>query len=269
MIWVTGDYHAGQEAAKLAPETFPAGSRSTRGDYLIILGDLGLPWSGSEHDLAAMGALAAAPWTTLFIDGNHERFDYLGALPSERWHGGLVQRVWWERPLPDPATGLPVQDPAPILHLMRGQVYDLDDVRIFCMGGASSIDAQFRVEGESWFAQELPTAAEYEGAERNLARAGWQVDYVLTHCCATSMLPFTVYPNPRFQALLTNELTDWLDGVKARLRYKRWYFGHHHYTRDKPERQTLLFNGIVPLGMSVEEARAAGQLQGLPDEKGY
>ena len=269
MIWVTGDYHAGQEAAKLAPERFPAGAHLTREDYLLILGDVGLPWSGSEQDLLAMGSLAAAPWTTLFIDGNHERLDYLDGLPTEQWHGGLVQRVWREWELPDPATGQPVRDPAPIYHLMRGQVYDLAGQRLFCMGGASSIDAGFREEGRTWFARELPSAEEYALAERNLARAGWQVDYVLTHCCATSMLPVTVFPNPRFQALLTNELTDWLDTVKARLGYQRWYFGHHHYTRDKPERQTLLFNGIVPLGMSVEEAREAGQLEGLPDEKGY
>ena len=269
MIWVTGDFHAGHESAKLAPEHFPAAAGLTRDDYLIFVGDFGLPWTGSEHDLQLMGALAAAPWTTLFIDGNHERFDYLDALPVEEWHGGKVHPVWRELELPDPTTGEPLVDRAPVYHLMRGQVYELEGVRIITMGGATSIDARFREEGKTWFARELPSPAEYGEAERSLDRVGWKVDYVLTHCCATSLLPVTVYPDARFQALLTNELTDWLDGIKARLDYKRWYFGHHHYTRDKPERQTLLFGGIVPLGMSVEEARAAGRLQGLPDEKGY
>ena len=152
---------------------------------------------------------------------------------------------------------------------MRGQVYDIEGARVFCMGGASSIDASLREEGRTWFSRELPSADEYEEAKRNLERTGWEVDYVLTHCCATSSLPVTVFPNPRFQELLTNELTDWLDAVKSRLRYRRWYFGHHHYTRDKPDRQTLLFNAVLPLGLSVEGARGAGLLRGLPEEKGY
>lgn len=28
------------------------------------------------------------PFTTLFVDGNHENFDLLNAYPVENWHGG-------------------------------------------------------------------------------------------------------------------------------------------------------------------------------------
>lgn len=269
MIWITGDYHAGTEAQKLESENFPAGRALSRDDYLIIAGDLGLPWSASEREVLAMGALAAAPWTTLFIDGNHERFDYLEGLPVEEWHGGKVQRVWTRWTLPDPATCEPIEDPAPVYHLMRGQVYDIDGARIFTMGGATSIDRAYREEGTSWFPQELPSKEEYAEAERNLDQAGWQVDYVVTHCCSTSMVRRVVYPDPRWQRMLTDELTEWLDTLEGRLGFKRWYFGHHHYTRDADERHTLLYNAVLPLGMSVGEARAKGALHGFPEERGY
>ena len=49
----------------------------------------------------------------------------LRELPVEDWHGGTVQRV---RPS--------------VIHLMRGQVYDIAGKRFFTMGGASSRDIQ-------------------------------------------------------------------------------------------------------------------------------
>lgn len=34
-----------------------------------------------------------APYTVLFVDGNHERFDHWAERPMELWHGGLTQRL--------------------------------------------------------------------------------------------------------------------------------------------------------------------------------
>lgn len=59
------------------------------------------------------------------------------------WNGGRVHEV-----MPH------------VLHLMRGQVFDIDGLSIFTMGGASSHDREWRTEGESWWPEELPSDAE-------------------------------------------------------------------------------------------------------------
>ena len=115
------------------------------------------------------------------MDGNHECYPYLADLPvTERW-GGKVQ-VYPDYPH--------------IIHLMRGQVYDLptgdprgSSARVFCMGGASSHDKQWRTPGISWWPEELPNHKEYHEAERNLEAAGWRVDFVVSHCCPGRLLP--------------------------------------------------------------------------------
>ena len=60
---------------------------------------------------------------SLFVSGNHENYDLLRNYPISQWHGGLVQAI---RPS--------------VLHLMRGQLYNICGKRIFTMGGASSHD---------------------------------------------------------------------------------------------------------------------------------
>ncbi|MBM6867099.1 hypothetical protein [Collinsella tanakaei] len=88
-----------------------------------------MPWSGSNEEKYWLDWLGDRPWTTLFVDGNHECFPHLAELPvSDRW-GGRVQ-VYPDHPS--------------IIHLMRGEIYDIDGARIFAMGGAASHDKQWR-----------------------------------------------------------------------------------------------------------------------------
>ena len=62
-------------------------------------------------------------YTLLFVDGNHENFDRLNGYPVKEWHGGKVHEL---RPH--------------VMHLMRGQVFEIDGKKIFAFGGASSHD---------------------------------------------------------------------------------------------------------------------------------
>lgn len=240
MIYVTGDYHGGIDGAKLRPENFPEGASLTRDDCVVVCGDFGMPWTGSNDELAELAWLASQPWTTAFVDGNHECFSYYDEQPEELWHGGRVHRF---------------EDYPSIVHLMRGQVFELDGARVFTMGGATSVDRAWRVPGLSWFPEELPSRAEYEEAERNLGRAGWRVDYVLTHTCASSLLPRALYPDTGWQAPDTDELTGFFESLEERLDYRRWYFGHFHKDRDIDDRHTLLYRNVVRLGDEAGGAR--------------
>lgn len=63
--------------------------------------------------------LDSKPFTTLWIDGNHENFDLLKKQKITKWHGGNIQRI----------------QPS-VIHLMRGQIYELEGLKIFTFGGA-------------------------------------------------------------------------------------------------------------------------------------
>ncbi len=104
----------------------------TRDDFMIICGDFGGVWEGGKKDARSLDRLENLPFTTLFVSGNHENFDLLRKYPIEEWNGGKVQRI---RPH--------------VIHLMRGQVFDLQGYSFFTMGGARSHDIDGRWYSES------------------------------------------------------------------------------------------------------------------------
>ena len=229
-IYVTGDTHGGFQ--RFTTKNFPQLKGMNREDCMIIAGDFGGVWAGEQADGHHLDWLEDKPFTTLFVDGNHENFDLLNAYPEQEWHSGRVRVV---RPH--------------VLHLMRGQVFEIGGLTWFTMGGAASHDiqdgildpaapdferrywamrrmnAQFRVLGKSWWPQEMPSEAEYAEAEANLERVGWCVDCVLTHCAPTSV---TRALNPDYQP---DRLTDFLETVKERCRFSQWFCGHYHTNR--------------------------------------
>lgn len=234
-IYVTGDLHSGFDIQKLYD--WKIGPTLTRKDYLIVAGDFGYPWTFSDDEELELLWLEGGPYTVLFIDGNHERFDYLDERPYEEWHGGLVQRL---------------RKNSPVRRLCRGQVYDIDNIRLFTMGGATSVDKQWRHQGEDWWPQELPDTENFDEACKNLDAVDWKVDYVVTHTCSNRMLPQALWPSPGWQNPSHDRLTDFLDELEDRLEFKHWYFGHMHKDRDCDEKHTLLYDNIVKMGSYID-----------------
>ena len=118
---MTGDTHG--DFSRLRPVAFRKQGSLTKDDCLIICGDFGGVWDGSEIEQQWLDWLEDRSFTTLFVSGNHENYDLLRSHPTSEWHGGLVQPI---RPS--------------VLHLMRGQLYEICRKKIFTMGGASSHD---------------------------------------------------------------------------------------------------------------------------------
>lgn len=122
-VWITGDCHG--DFHRFTLEGFPQQKGMGRDDYMIICGDHGGVWAGERADGYKLDWLENRPFTTLFVDGNHENFDLLNAYPEKEWHGGRVHEI---RPH--------------VLHLMRGQIFDIGGSTWFAMGGAASHDIQ-------------------------------------------------------------------------------------------------------------------------------
>lgn len=218
-IFITGDTHGDIDFHKLTTENFPI-EGLTRDDYVIVCGDMGIVW-GSNSDRYMQKWWESKPWTTLFVDGNHENFHKLYEYPVEEWHGGKIHRI-----MPH------------VYHLMRGQIFDIDGHSFFTMGGAASHDKWARKLNVSWWEEELPSEQEMEEARHNLAIVGNKVDYIITHSLPASLLPFVVWNGDQDSA------TIFLEEVFNKVKYKHWYCGHYHKDIDIPFRISIMYQSV-------------------------
>lgn len=220
MIYLTGDCHS--DFSRFNTNEFPIQDEMTKKDYVIICGDFGGVWNylvESTYEKYWLNWLNEKNFTTLFVDGNHENFTRLYNYPVEEWHGGKVHKI---------------RDS--ILHLMRGEIFDIDNKKIFTFGGAKSHDIQegilnldeeekiyayrkrgayFRIRDYSWWDLELPTDDEMKNGINNLEKVNYKVDYIITHCCPTNV-----------QAILSggtykkDNLTDYLKEISENVNLK-------------------------------------------------
>lgn len=168
MIYVTGDIHG--DTYHFDEEFMPGESNWTSDDKLIICGDFGCVWynendyTGKKAENSNLDNLVLRPYQILFCEGNHENFNELYKFPIVEIYGGKAHKI---------------RDN--IYHLMRGEIYEVDDQTIFVMGGAYSIDKYMRQKGISWWEQETPNDVEYKNAVTNLKKVNFKVDYIISH----------------------------------------------------------------------------------------
>lgn len=250
MVFVTGDIHG--DPRRFSADSFPEQKEMTKDDYVIVLGDFGLIWDyqgESKQEKNWLKWLEEKPFTTLFIDGNHENFTRLNDYPKKEWHGGEVHVI---RP--------------GILHLMRGYVFDIDGLKCFCFGGASSHDIEdgiinpdnysnwkqqakimqkqgkqhFRIKGVSWWPEEMPNNEELAQGLTSLRNVNWKVDYVFTHCAPSSDVALLSHGG--FEP---DNLTKYFEEIRAKLHYKKWFFGHYHENKAINDKEITLFEQIT------------------------
>lgn len=226
-VFVTGDIHS-EIYPRFNTKNFAAQKELTKNDYVIVLGDFGIPWFNDRSDQHMLKELQKRNFTTLFIDGNHENYDYLNNLPVETWNGGKIHKI---------------NDS--VYHLMRGQVFNIDNHTFFTFGGARSHDISdgiiendenvkenvkrmnrlgkhyYRINHVSWWKEEMPKVDEFKEGIANLEQHNYRIDFVLTHDAPTSI---------RAQMLVSDKdpLSEFLQTIKQKTEYKCWYFGHMH-----------------------------------------
>ena len=213
MVFLTGDTHIPIDADKL---DFPEQEQMTRDDYIIVLGDFGLLWHWDATFEHYLEWLKKRPYTLLWLDGNHENHEWIQSMPKAKWHGGTAHYVAEN-----------------IIHLARGSIFDIEGKQFFVMGGALSIDRDFRAEGESWWEGEIPTMAEAQRGLKNIEAHhanGLKIDYVLTHTCPERLIKPMFHVNP-----VGDETCRWLAVVEDLVEDEMtgWYFGHWHEDIDR------------------------------------
>lgn len=252
MIYITGDTHS--DFRRFQKSIFPEQKEMTKEDYCIIAGDFGGVWYGVNDKAHRktedynLDELNNRSFTTLFVPGNHENYARLMSdeFPLKEWNGGMVKEIR-----------------SSIYMLMRGEMYEIDGAKFFAFGGASSHDVKdgildgaysdwqtkakqlnrqgkymYRIKGISWWEEELPTEEEMRHGLDVLNQNDWKTDFVITHCAPSST-----------QALLgfhdNNVLTKYLEEIRQKLTYKRWFFGHYHDNRQVNAQDILLYEQLV------------------------
>ena len=219
MIYLTGDTHGELERFQSK-----GAKRLKKGDTLIVCGDFGFVWDGSKAEQKRLKWLGKRRYTIAFVEGTHDNLDLLAAYPQEEWNGGRIHRISDN-----------------LIHLMRGETYQVEGKTLFAFGGGESPDAELRREGESWWPQEMPTEEEVARGEEALARLGSQVDLIVTHECSGRLYRF-LYPQRERVSLLGA----FFDRVSESCGYKLWAFGCFHLDKRIPPKTRALFQEIVP-----------------------
>ena len=225
MIFITGDTHGEKDFEKLIrlAESEPS---LTKNDYVLIAGDFGAVWSESTLN-AYLKPYEALPFTVLFIDGNHENFEMLNSYPLSEWKGGKVHFI----------------KPS-IIHLTRGQIFEIEGKTFFTFGGATSVDKYFRKAYVSWWPEEVPSDEELQEAFRNLKKAGDKVDFIVTHTIDERALYYPLLKNNVFElrAFIDNAM---LSNFEETVDYGHWYFGHYHVDGDITDKKTALYQNVI------------------------
>lgn len=245
MIYITGDIHRNFDRI----EDFCREHNTTTDDILIILGDAGINYYCDSRDRMLKDRLIKNLPITLFcIHGNHEeRPQFAGNYKLSTFAGGIVYK----------------EDDVPnLMFAIDAQVYKLNNQNCLVIGGAYSVDKEYRLEhGLRWFASEQPsldTKANVIGAASTVEYKYGKLDCVLSHTCPAKYIPTEMFLGGIDQSTVDRSTEDFLDDLESRVKYDRWFCGHWH-TDKTVNKIRFLFTDIIefPGGFCADDTNTS------------
>lgn len=228
MIYITGDVHGNTE--KLSKTEL---SMLSAKDTLIICGDFGFIWNNDVKENQFLNRLEKRKYNICFIDGTHENFDVLNDLPVAVWNGGRVHKVR-----------------SNVFHLMRGQIYEIENKTIFTMGGGEDPDFDLNEYDDSVVRKEVPNSQEMLTGVTNLEKRDYKVDYIISHEPPAKIKAFlSLSENKNLRA---TALGAYLDELSQQTDFEKWYFGSLHIDKFITEKYVALFNKIICPQTAIE-----------------
>ena len=220
MIYITGDTHGDLRFLKRKGI-----NKIKKNDLLIILGDFGFLWNGSESEQKALEVLSQKKYKILFIDGTHENFNMLNNYPKEEIFGGQGYRICNN-----------------LFRLERGEIYNIEDKTILCLGGGCIQDEEFYIGAESGLDQAVPSPESLQKAKDNLSAAGNKVDYILSHQAPGRVMGFVDK-----SAIEKNHINIAYDDILLNNQFDKWYFGSYHVDRVATPALISVYENVIKL----------------------
>ena len=90
----------------------------------------------------------------------------------------------------------------------------------------------------SWWEAELPSREEMERGLRNLKEHGFYADFIITHCAPSSVAAEAGYDGE-------DRLSRYLEEIKGKIGFQKWFFGHYHHNRALSEKYIMLYEQII------------------------
>lgn len=220
MIYIIGDTHRDfSRIYKLEKDT---------DNMLIVLGDVGINYYLNEEDKNYKEYLKKLKLKLFCVRGNHEeRPENISTYKEIEMFGG---KVFIEEEHPN------------LIFAKDGETYNIDGKKILVIGGAYSVDKQYRLlHGYKWFKEEQLTKKEMDTI---LAKVkGKHFDIVLSHTCPYKYEPREVFMQGLDQSKVDKSMEHFLDKVEENINYDKWYCGHYH-TEKQVDKLEFMFGRI-------------------------
>lgn len=220
MIYITGDTHRDfSQIYKLEKDT---------DNMLIVLGDVGINYYLNEEDKNYKEYLKKLKLKLFCVRGNHEeRPENISTYKEVEMFGG---KVFIEEEYPN------------LIFAKDGEIYNIDGKKILVIGGAYSVDKQYRLlHGYRWFKDEQLTKKEMDTILEKVK--GKHFDIVLTHTCPYKYEPREVFMQGLDQSKVDKSMEHFLDKIEENINYDKWYCGHYH-TEKQVDKLEFMFGRI-------------------------
>ena len=220
MIYITGDIHRDfSRIYKLKKDS---------DNMLIVLGDVGINYYLNEEDKNCKEYLKKIKLKLFCVRGNHEeRPEKISTYKEVEMFGG---KVFIEEEYPN------------LIFAKDGETYNIDGKKILVIGGAYSVDKQYRLlHGYKWFKDEQLTKEEMDTILEKVK--GKHFDIVLTHTCPYKYEPREVFMQGLDQSKVDKSMEHFLDEIEENISYDKWYCGHYH-TEKQVDKLEFMFGRI-------------------------
>lgn len=221
MVYITGDTHGDIDRFLSSPI-----KNLKKGDTLIICGDFGFIWDDSKQEKKVIKQLSKKKYNICFLDGTHENFNLLNNYEISEWNGGKVQHIGGS-----------------LYHLMRGQIFEIEGLKIFTMGGGESPDIDMRFENDAWDRDEIPTQIELLEGANNIENAGCKVDVIVTHEPPSKIKAFLMLKSNERTRM--SALNAYFEQLSASCDFDKWYFGSMHMDKHISSTHIAVFQDVV------------------------
>lgn len=220
MIYITGDTH--REFYKLHDV------EKNKDSMLIILGDVGINYYLDERDKKLKEQLNSYNIKLFCIQGNHEeRPENISTYKEIDMFGG---KVFIEEEYPN------------LIFAKNGELYDIDNKKVLVIGGAYSVDKNYRIiYGYPWFKDEQLNKEEMDTILNKYK--GQYIDIVLSHTCPLKYEPTEVFMKGIDQSDIDKSMERFLDKIEQSINYDKWYCGHYH-TEKQIDKLEFMFGRI-------------------------
>lgn len=236
MKWfITGDTHG-----KVYERIMSSDFGMTHDAALIILGDCGLNFWLNKTDKREKQRvekqLAAFDSRLYCVRGNHEERPENLNYPFV-WDNDVNGLVYQEAEFPN------------IRYFIDGGTYWINDQRTLILGGAYSVDKEYRLARAmpdavwtGWFKDEQLTEKEMADI---MSFTYKDYDVILSHTCPLEWMPIDMFLPMIDQSTVDKTMEEWLSQVKEQFKWEYWYCGHYHTNRCLDDGAYMLYEDIV------------------------